>query len=153
MYVNVSLIIVYLFLPQCRVLQDVGHHGTQVRSFKRQLQQLRRGHLSSENLCHTVNKLHSRSSSASPSLHSDIFQLLESHLMSEETQLSFSYHFHQLPLCSSALKNHLITHSVRPWYLDHPSKKPHFCCLNFRLHIFCCSPSISCVNFNAVIIT
>ena len=29
-------------LPQCRIFQDVGHHGTPARSLKRHLHQLRR---------------------------------------------------------------------------------------------------------------
>ena len=139
-----------LTLPQCRILQDVVQHGTPACSLKRHLQQRRRGHLSYDNLCQTFDKLRSKSSSASPSLHSpryaDTFQFKESQHMSEEAQLSFSYHFHQFPLYSSALHNHLITHSDRPRYLHRPSMKPHFCGLNFRFHIFCYCPSFATIH-------
>ena len=110
------------------------------RSLKRHLQQLCRGHLSSDTLWQTVEKLQCRSSSASrsphPPLYADTFHLLKSHRMFKEVQLSVSDLFHQIPLCFGALQNHLITHSVRPWYLHHRSEKPHLCFPNFCHHIF-----------------
>ena len=78
--------------------QDIGHHGTPARSLKHHLLQLRRENFSSDNLRLTIDKLFSRSSPASPSLHSprhvDTFQLFESYHMPEEPQLPFSYHIH-----------------------------------------------------------
>ena len=81
-----------LTLPPWRILQDVGHQGTQVRSSFYPLQQVGRCDSSADNFCQAVDNPISRSPSASPSLdfahHTDTLQPLKLHCMPENAQLS-----------------------------------------------------------------